>query len=82
MSTNRVTDLTVDELRTLIREEMRVLVREAVREALSEFAEGDDDPDAGLEVKPEIAERLRAFLRERPQGQPLDDVVRELGLDD
>jgi hypothetical protein len=57
-------------------------VREAVREALSEFTEGDDDPDVGLEFKPEIAERLRAFGRERPQGQPLDDVVRELGLDE
>ncbi len=82
MSTSRVTDLTVDQLRALIREEMRDLVREAVREVLTELTEGDDDPDAGLSLKPEIAERLDSYLKERPQGRPLDDIARELGLDD
>ncbi len=78
MSTSRVTDLTVDQLRALIREEMRDLVREV----LTELTEGDDDPDAGLSLKPEIAERLDSYLKERPQGRPLDDIARELGLDD
>ena len=82
MSGIRVTDLTVDELRALIREEMQALVRDAVREALTEFAAEGDDPDAGLTFKPEIAARLEAFLRERPQGRLLDDVVSELSLDD
>ncbi len=76
MSTSRVTDLTVDQLRALIREEMRDLVREAVREVLNELTEGDDDdPDAGLSLKPEIAERLDSYLKERPQGRSLNDVM-------
>jgi hypothetical protein len=73
MSGIRVTDLTVDELRALIREEMQALVRDAVREALTEFAAEGDDPDVGLAFSSEIAARLEAFLRERPQGRPLDD---------
>ena len=34
MNNERVSDLTVDELLTLLRGEMRVIVREAVREAI------------------------------------------------
>ncbi len=64
----RVADLTVDELRALI--------REAVQEVLSEL-DGED-----LDFAPEFAERLRAYLRERPKGRPLDEVARELGLDE
>jgi hypothetical protein len=81
MSAIRVTDLTVDELRALIREEVQALVQEAVREALATLAAEEDDPDAGLELKPEVAERLRKFQQERPQGLPLDDIARELGLE-
>jgi hypothetical protein len=82
MGDKRVAALTVEELRELIREEIQDLVREAVREALAEFSDECDDPDAGLSLKPEVAERLQAYLRERPQGRPLDDIARELGLDD
>lgn len=73
MNTGRVSDLTVDELRTLIREEMQALVREAVRDALLEITGEDSDPDEGLLFKPAVAERLRAFLTDRPQGRSLDD---------
>ncbi len=65
----RVADLTVDELRALI--------RETVREVLSEL---DDEQD--LEFTPEFAERLRAYIQEKPQGRPLDEVARELGFDE
>jgi hypothetical protein len=42
----------------------------------------ETDPDEGLEFRPEFAERLRAYLRDRPRGKPLDEVVRDLGLDE
>jgi hypothetical protein len=82
MGSNRVADLTVDELRTLIREEMEALVREAVRDALAEITEEDADPDARLGFRPAIADRLQRYLKEHPQGRSLDDVINELGLDD
>jgi hypothetical protein len=69
-----VGDLTVGELRGLI--------REAVMEALRELTDPDYDPDEGLEFRPEVAEQLERFLREKPEGRPLDEVARELGLDD
>lgn len=71
MGTTRIADLTVSELRDLI--------RDTVWDVLLEFAE-EADPDAGLEFKPEIAERLRAFLTTRPEGRPLEDIVSEMGL--
>jgi len=72
MYEGKVVDLSVDELRTLIREEMRDLMRETVREVLAEVAEEEGDPDAGLEFKAGIAERLQRFLKERPAGGPLN----------
>jgi len=77
MSVSRVADLTVDELRALIREEIEDLVREAVREALVEFNAESDDPDAGLTLKPGIVERLQAYSKARPKGRPLDDIARK-----
>lgn len=72
-TTTRITDLTVNELRALI--------KQTVREALDEFI-AQADPDADLTFRPEVAEYLRHFLREAPQGTNLTDVVRELGFDD
>jgi hypothetical protein len=74
MAADRVADMTKDELREFI--------RETVREMLEEYEE-TGDPDEGLELRPEVAERLRAALKEDiGQGVTLDDVVRTLGLDD
>jgi hypothetical protein len=69
--TNRVADMTVNEL--------HALVRKAVQEALWEY-EQEFDPDEGLEFRPEFAERLRTYLRDKPRGKPIDEVVRKLGL--
>ncbi len=84
MTGNRVTDLTMDELReelrTLMREEMRALVRETVHEVLEELTE-EDDSDDKLKLRPEIAEQLRTFLHEQPDGESVDDILSELGLD-
>jgi hypothetical protein len=63
---DRVADMTVDELRQLI--------REALLDILDEYAQGTD-PDAGLSFRPEVAASLRRFLRERPQGTPLAELA-------
>ncbi len=72
MNANRVADMTVDELRALI--------RETVRDVIEEMAE--DDPDAGLDFKPEVAEYLRKALRGEIEMVPWDEATRELGPDD
>ncbi len=71
---DHVSDLTIEEFKTLI--------RETIREALLEIVDEAEDPDAGKEFTPEVAARLRAYLAERPEGRPLEDIVREMGLDD
>ncbi len=71
MNANRVADMTVDELRALIRETVRDVIEEMT----------DVDPDSGLELRPEIAEQLQTALREKRRGTPLADMIHELGLD-
>ena len=73
MSKSALVDLTMDDLRTLIREEVQIVVRKTL-----EYLIGD--PDEGLEFKPEIAERLEKFLAEQPDGAPIDDIMNELHI--
>jgi hypothetical protein len=77
MDKSPVVDLTVDEFRALIKE----TVRETIKEWLCETVD-PNDPDAGLEFRPEVAARLQAALKEDiGQGRTLDEVAQELGLD-
>lgn len=67
-----VTDLTVAELRTLIRE----VVTETITNLFT-------DPDEGLELREEFAAELRRSLlrsAEEQETDSLEDVLRELGL--
>lgn len=73
MTATRVADLTIDEFKALI--------RQTVYEVLDEFYD-DDDPDAGLEFKPEVAAYLRdALIADRP-GIPAEEVARRLGIEE
>jgi hypothetical protein len=65
---------------TVNMDELRNLVRQMVVEVLEDLAD-DQDPDAGLTLKPEIAEYLRRYKQERPKGRPFEDVIKDLGLD-
>lgn len=69
-----VADLTVDELRDLIRE----VVAETINELLA-------DPDAGFEIRDDFVSELQRSLDERRANQQetesIEDVVRELGLE-
>ena len=62
----KVSDMTVEELKTLI----RGIIAEVV------------DPDYGLELRPEIEESLKESLKqkERNEGIPLEEVKKQLGL--
>jgi hypothetical protein len=64
----KVADLTIDELKKLI--------REAVDE---QFKEIFFDPDNGLELKDEVEQRLRASLASK-ERIPLDKVKERLRL--
>jgi len=68
-----VKDLTIDELRAVIGE----VVEEKLRELLT-------DPDRGLDLRPEIQERLLRDLQEPQQeGEniPAADLARRRGLE-
>ena len=71
--TLHVNDLTVDELRSLLRE----VVEEVVEEKIGLLV----DPDEGLELREEVVESLKAFLASDQRGDDADDVFRELGLE-
>jgi hypothetical protein len=54
----QVKDLTTDELKQLI--------RETVLEALEDYLQGEAaDPDAGLEIRPEVKQQLLASRQAR-----------------
>jgi hypothetical protein len=64
----KVIDLTIDEMKKLIRE----VVDEKFKEILF-------DPDNGLELRDEVEERLKASLASR-ERVPLEEVKKRLGL--
>ena len=69
----RVKDLTIEELKAVIGE----AVEEKLRELLT-------DPDTGLELRPEVQDRLRTDLQEpEPEGEniPAAELARRRGLE-
>lgn len=85
MNTKQIKDtplgnLTVGEFQKLMRAEMQ----QAVFDFLWELQQYMPDPDEGLELKPEVAQKLRSFIEEKSDEytKSLEDVSRELGLDE
>lgn len=64
----KVTDLTIDELKKLL--------REAVDDKFKEIL---FDPDKGLELRDEVEQRLKAFLGSK-EMIPFEEVKKRLGL--
>jgi len=64
---------------TIGRDELKALIQEAVRETLIDMF--GEDLNSEPNFVPEVTERLRKYQREKPAGIPIDDVVKELGLD-
>ena len=63
----KISDMTVGELRSLIKDTVLEIF----------------DPDYGLELRPEFEEELRESLKqkERGEGVPLEEVKKQLGLE-
>ncbi len=69
----KISDLTVEELKSIIQE----IVRETLLEIL--------DPDQGLEVREDLLEELRESMERVKKGEepliPAEEVARRLGLE-
>jgi hypothetical protein len=74
----KLSDMTVGEFKALIRE----IVEDVVQDAVFQLEQQLPDPDEGLKLKPEIARRLWKATQEKPEGKPLEEVMRELGMDE
>ncbi len=76
MKTNRVADLTLEELEAFI--------QKVVYETINGFLAIDDTPDEdeGLDLHPEVADELKTALHEKKRGKPLRQVLEELGFAD
>jgi hypothetical protein len=73
MVANKVSDLTIDEFRDLI--------RETVKQTLAELL---FDPDEGLELRADVEKALLRSMksvREGGETYSAEDTARELGLD-
>lgn len=73
----KVIDLTVEELEEILQAALRRLIEEVVEEKLALLA----DPDEGLELHPETAESLQAYLESERRGDDADAVFQSLGLE-
>lgn len=70
---NKISDLTVDEFRDLVRE----IVRETINEILS-------DPDEGLALQDGLEDALRLSIKAVKEGAETydaDDAAKKLGID-
>jgi hypothetical protein len=67
---DRVADLTVDELRDLLRLTLRELVEEIVEEKLGMLS----DPDADLDLRPEVEDSLNRYLESDRRGDDAEEV--------
>jgi len=78
----RLADMTVGEFKVLWREMMQETLKE-IQGMIWELEQQLPDPDEGLELKPEVIERIRAFEEDKnPRLISMDDLARELGLDE
>jgi hypothetical protein len=62
-------------------EEFKQILRKTIIEVLQELRNQINDED-NLEFKPELAERLRDYLRDKPTtGRTLEEVAKDLDID-
>lgn len=71
-----IADLTVEEFRSVLQDALRELVEEVVEEKLGLLS----DPDADLELHPDMAASLQRYLESDRRGDEADTVFRALGL--
>lgn len=66
----------------LTRDELKDVMRDILQELLWEVEQGLPDPDAGLDVRPEVAEYLLGVRQSKHITHSYDDAMRALGLDE
>lgn len=69
--TNTVGEMTIEELRDLIKE----TIGEIITDWLDRF-----ESDERLEFTPEGEAELTEYLRERPKGRPMEKILAEMGI--
>jgi hypothetical protein len=74
----RLTEMTVGEFKALV----RAIVETVVQEAVFELEQQLPDPDEGLTVRPEVGERLQQSLMKNGELASIEDVRRELKLNE
>ena len=65
----------------MTKEELREMIETSIEQKLLEIL---GDPDEGLEIRESVRDRLlrqREAVAAGERGQPLDDVVQQLGLE-
>jgi hypothetical protein len=67
-------ELTVGQLKHMLRDHMRGLVFAFVQQL--------PDPDEGKSLRPEIEEALNRQRQNPTDGEPIDDLLHELDLDE
>jgi hypothetical protein len=67
---------------TIDRGDLKIVVRELMQEILWELEQQLPDPDTGEVLRPEVAEYLRQPAEHKEPYHSLEDVTRELGLDE
>jgi hypothetical protein len=60
-------------------DELKALIQEAVHDALLEVL--GEDMNSEPNFSPDIAKRLKKYRTEKPIRIPIDEAVKELGLD-
>ena len=63
--------MSTHQLGNVSRDDLKSLLRELLEELLWELEQELPDPDAGLELHPEIAERLRKSMQEKCEGSSI-----------
>jgi hypothetical protein len=71
-------DLTLGEFKTAIRS----IVEDVVQQAIYELEQELPDPDAGKEIRHTFADKLRGAIHEEEPLITLDEIVKDLGLNE
>jgi hypothetical protein len=74
----KLADLTLGEFKAAI----RGIIEDVVQQAVFELEQELPDPDAGKDLRPEFADKLRRAIHDEEPLVTLDEIEKELGLNE
>ena len=74
----KLADLTLGEFKAVI----RGIVEDVVQQAVFELEQELPDPDIGKDLRPEFAEKLRQAVHDEEPLITLDEIEKDLGLNE